>query len=79
VALSRPAFPPRPAAIFFFRAGSFLGEILVELQAKLSRREEWFEYSRLAFGALDKVHQAAFLPRIDRLLREARVSFSHTG
>jgi hypothetical protein len=49
VALSRRAFPPRPAAIFSFRAGSFLGEILAELQAKLSRCEEWFEYSRLAF------------------------------
>jgi hypothetical protein len=75
--------PPRfflPARrLFFFRAGSFLGEILAELQANLSRCEEWFEYSRLAFGALHKAHQATFLPRLTGFLREAGVSFPLTG
>ena len=62
-----------PGGYFFFRVGSFLGEILAELQAKLSRCEEWFEYSRLAFGALNKAHQAAFLPGLTGFLREAGV------
>jgi hypothetical protein len=69
--------PPRISSprggYFFFRAASFLGEILAELQAKLSRCEEWFEYSRLAFGAFNQAHQAAFLPRLTGFLREAGV------
>jgi hypothetical protein len=42
-----PRFPSPPGGYFCFRAGSFRGEILAELQAKLSRCEERFEDSRL--------------------------------
>jgi hypothetical protein len=71
-------FPPRPAAIFS-SARSFLDEILAELQAKLSRREECSRIRVSRFGALNQAHQAAFLPGLTGFSVRRESRFPLTG